>query len=397
LVFGAVAGLALLGSGWSRWSHAQRIEPFLRDGTWCVATTVHSVAPLTSSGFGFQYVAPDSVPHQAAIHFSGRPIYLEADSTKQRLAPARVHLFLNPRNFGDGFAFIPGHGLVHFVGSTFPSGTDVSFASVALEARLPSTGLALYELPAPLQWLCTAVVFFVCGMSLLGLLMGIGFLVASLEGAASYWGEVILCACMVAFGGALAAWWSRRPQRPKTALVGNDGVRLGEDFLPFADIATVQLDKLQLNDGQTHVFIGDGQAMRRLHHACREMESTQLPRSFARKGQRLAAWAQQLAGQLGAAHSQGYRGEMLTVEDLCSVVENPKAPSDERAGAAIALAQNSNDDRLRIANLVETTTSPWLRRVFELSADRNEASLIEEAAALDEQLAAHDESGASMP
>jgi hypothetical protein len=74
----------------------------------------------------------------------------------------------------------------------------------------------------------------------------------------------------------------------------------------------------------------------------------------------------------------GYRDAVVREEDLWRLVEDPAAPEDARAGAALLLRQNLDEPgKARVRVAAEATVSPKLRVAFDAAAAESDAALEE--------------------
>lgn len=106
--------------------------------------------------------------------------------------------------------------------------------------------------------------------------------------------------------------------------------------------------------------------------------------ALVRRGTRTKeAWLDALKG---LARREGYREAAVREEDLLRVVEDPAAPEDARAGAALVLRSFESDDlkeRVRVA--ANATASPKLRVVLDAAAKADDAAIEEALAEIEAQ------------
>lgn len=101
---------------------------------------------------------------------------------------------------------------------------------------------------------------------------------------------------------------------------------------------------------------------------------------LGRNGRDLKSWRSELRALLG---EQGYRAP-VAITDVAAIVEDPRAPRDQRIGAALAIAAlpESAPERARLRVAIETTADPHLRVALERAAeDELEPDLVEKAEA----------------
>lgn len=101
-----------------------------------------------------------------------------------------------------------------------------------------------------------------------------------------------------------------------------------------------------------------------------------------RGGRAPSQWVQALRG-IGAGANADARTAPVVPERLWRIVEDPSAPADARAGAAVALAQTADDEaRARLKTAAAATAAPKLRIAIETAATAETDEAI--AAALSE-------------
>lgn len=174
---------------------------------------------------------------------------------------------------------------------------------------------------------------------------------------------------------------------PATIEVGVDGVVLQwlwrKRFVPMGDILEIQSEDdrvlvLTLRSGEAvRVYTGlprrSRGAVSAAHHQAvlaRIVEARRLFREggtaldaaalVGRQGRSRADWLEALARL--AAGEGSYREAAVRLEDLLALVEDPRAPEDARAGAALVVQKKGDDEaRARVRVAAEATASPKLR------------------------------------
>lgn len=87
-----------------------------------------------------------------------------------------------------------------------------------------------------------------------------------------------------------------------------------------------------------------------------------------RSGREPSQWVQALRG-IGAFANADARTAPVMPEKLWRIVEDPAAPADARAGAAVALGQSGDDEvRARLLSAASATAAPKLRIAIETAA-----------------------------
>lgn len=164
-------------------------------------------------------------------------------------------------------------------------------------------------------------------------------------------------------------------------VIGADGVRVGDKFLPAKDIETVASKVrweivVTTKDGREHVVtIGTSTDDRAawLVECIRAVARDPLGdgEALARRGRDLDAWRKALESKVRA----GYRDGALSPTQLERVLDDPSAAPDRRLGAALALLAVTPEPkrpalRVRVAELGEASADDRLARAFEeLAAD----------------------------
>jgi hypothetical protein len=195
--------------------------------------------------------------------------------------------------------------------------------------------------------------------------------------------------------------------RPRTAVVGADGVRLprlfGDRFLPFSAIAEIVpgngVSELVLDDLRRESVraFGDPNAfferVREAHFAWQQgiAPGAQRPAGdtdgnvaalVAPAGRPAPAWITEVRALLGATPT--YRASPVTEDSLWRVAEDPSSPVAARAGAAAALAPVLDaNGRARLRVVAGASASRELGTAFEKAAEEevDDANLAEAAAA----------------
>lgn len=105
--------------------------------------------------------------------------------------------------------------------------------------------------------------------------------------------------------------------------------------------------------------------------------------ALVRRGERTAAqWLSALRG-IGAQSNVDARTAPIMPERLWRIVEDPKAPAEARAGAAVALSHEADESvRARLSNVASAIAAPKLRFAIE-SAAKNESDAALEAALIE--------------
>lgn len=199
---------------------------------------------------------------------------------------------------------------------------------------------------------------------------------------------------------------------PRRVLIGEDGVLLRwagqKRFVPFAGVLAAREAplgiELDLADGETlEIRLGhrpDAQSRQRQEMLARIDDGMRAQRAIqpaddeallARGRRPLDAWIAE-SDALGRDATAGYRTVAMPRERLWAVLENPGAEASAREGAAIALrAQLADDERERLARVVQRSASPRLRVTLEAVAAGTDA--VELRGALEDELTAdaHDQ------
>lgn len=173
----------------------------------------------------------------------------------------------------------------------------------------------------------------------------------------------------------VAGWASRQVRRE--VIAGTDGVqaRIGRKKVAFrfADVDSVELrvsDMVLSVNGEEVVIPLDtdnprqGRALGHRLRAAWEHFQTAAGQGgaerFLRGDLSFEDWKAKLARLLAGAATM--REAPLRVEDALSVLEDPEADPEARAGAALALAlAGSDDDQRRVRVAIESTTRPKVR------------------------------------
>lgn len=186
--------------------------------------------------------------------------------------------------------------------------------------------------------------------------------------------------------------------------VGVDGVLLTwlwrKRFVPMGEILEIRSEDdrvlvLTLHSGEVvHVHTGlprrsEGGAGAAHHRAvlARIVEARRLFREggagvdaaalVGRQGRSRADWLEALARVAGG--EGGYREAAVRLEDLVALVEDPRAPADARAGAALVLHTKGDDEaRARVRVAAEATASPKLRVALD-AAGKDDAEAVRRA------------------
>ncbi len=158
--------------------------------------------------------------------------------------------------------------------------------------------------------------------------------------------------------------WFRRYNDPRV-VTGADGVRIhygGTRFVPYAALSGVSREgatlTLHLHTGEKVELPVIGQTEEQITVLYRRLEAGFLGvveagpdlGSLDRAGRDLATWRRALAEL--AKPAQDFRAHRIPREDLEKVLDDPRAPSQRRVGAAFALAAVDPDyarERVRIA------------------------------------------------
>jgi hypothetical protein len=233
---------------------------------------------------------------------------------------------------------------------------------------------------------------------LMGLAMGLGIVMAALQ-VKGGGGPIPLLLVPFIFGAMI----------PSKIAVGVDGILVRwlwqKKFIPMAQISQVMPE----GDRAIRVLLADGSAeviytamhrrntwrsytaqhrdavLARIHEALiafRGRGPTADVSAIVGKGTRTRSeWLAALE-KLRAAEG-GYRDAVVRDEDLWRVVEDPAAPEDARAGAAMLLRRSLDEaGKARVRVAAEATASPRLRVVLDTAAsEKDDAAL---AAALEE-------------
>ncbi len=382
--------LFLIGHLLVRGNHRSKTRTLLVNGIVCVGTTEQATKPLTERGFGFRYMAPNGWRYEAAVQCGEYALFVASDA-----APVRVDLLLNADDFRSGSAHIPGAGLVSFVASRMRQGAPLREAQHSLEPRLRPvfawdiTGKVVKAI------VCGSLVLIyvaVITASVVGGILGVLHIVFEIGSRNTPNGVFVAMS-----GGAMVLGvvanaifqWGGRLWQSAAASGGEDGVCLGERFIPFERIAAIQPKVLGLETGELLKFSGDSQVLRQLHRDFTSLEGARLPPAASQRGRSVVAWLKRLQTMLRSQGRQGYRENALSEDDLWLVAESARGTLVERAAAAATLATLGEKSRFRIMNLAARTARPRLRRLFEQSAAQEEElaaeieSLSEDAADAD--------------
>jgi hypothetical protein len=197
---------------------------------------------------------------------------------------------------------------------------------------------------------------------------------------------------------------------PREAVVGVDGVRVGRfgrgRFVRYDDIADVSVAPwgvvLSLRSGEelrlpTKTFLGEDLAARDAlavriedgldgHRAWAPDEQTKHA-LLERRGRDLARWRADL--DRGRSAEAGYRSVAFAPDELAGVVADPKAPTERRIGAALALASAEETEAREAARVAaRATANPRVRVALERAVDGDLAEKELEEALSDEELRA---------
>lgn len=173
---------------------------------------------------------------------------------------------------------------------------------------------------------------------------------------------------------------ARRFAAPPVVTVGSDGIFLTRGvtrrFLPRSEIVAIHegwRPVIALRSGETVPLAGvslDAQrclAFGRLANA-RLATSTAAPEGravLAREGRSVAEWRAAIAR---AVEDPAYRSAALTTEETGALLENPRAPLEQRVAAAMALRiAGEPPERIRVA--AEAVAHPAAREALEAVAD----------------------------
>ncbi len=185
----------------------------------------------------------------------------------------------------------------------------------------------------------------------------------------------------------IAAWIALVPR----VTVGRDGVRvrgqLGTRFVPMPSIVDVSSSprgvEIALAGGEMYVIpVGARKDMivARIRQAIGDAAEGPLVK-LARDGRTAADWLMWVRGL--ADGKETFREAAVTREELLRVVEAPRAPVEERAVAAAALAPHVDAaQRARFRALAEACASPRLRVALTAAADADEEAMEEALASL---------------
>ncbi|MEZ4247516.1 MAG: hypothetical protein R3B99_04670 [Polyangiales bacterium] len=168
---------------------------------------------------------------------------------------------------------------------------------------------------------------------------------------------------------------------PRRVVIGHDGVRIGETFVPATQIESVEARvrwelTIRTHDGTEHVApIGTSSDERAqwLAECVRAIarDAGEDVAALGRAGRELDAWRADLESKVRA----GYRDGVLTTERIERVLDDPTAAPDRRLGAAMALLEATPEPRrdavrVRVAELGEAVADDGLAKAFaELSQD----------------------------
>jgi hypothetical protein len=225
-------------------------------------------------------------------------------------------------------------------------------------------------------------------------------IVASLLGAATALGGAVVVATLIDHVEPLflasvlgSAWMGTYPFHPIVALrllrgeiaVGLDGIRMGRNLVPFAEVLGARADGTNLEiacrSGQRFVRSMPSAAVtnllaERINAKAGAPAAPPGPRRLGRQGRSLETWRRELM-------SSDYRESAVRSEEASLILAAGSSAPDERIGAALVLAEAGARDRVRVA--ASACLDPRVRVALERVADD---SLDEETAARAESPAA---------
>jgi hypothetical protein len=172
--------------------------------------------------------------------------------------------------------------------------------------------------------------------------------------------------------------------------VGADGIWLskGNTFVPYAELLQVTIENADLvlvrkSHGPLRLGFGGTEQQNEARAAC--MKRIEEARAAFAMGEAavhpvalLAPDGRSAVGWMKALRSvAGYRSSAVPKDTLLRIVEDASAASPVRAGAAVALARDLDDDsRKRLRVVAQTCAAPRLRVALELVADGDQADEI---------------------
>jgi len=169
----------------------------------------------------------------------------------------------------------------------------------------------------------------------------------------------------VGVDGLLVRWLWRKRFVPMSAIrsVESEDERLLKITLTSGEVVTVYTSLPRRGSGGQSAVHHDS-ILARIHEARRVYaeRGTAVDASalVARGSRDRAAWAEALARL--AVDGGSYREGVVRAEDLVRVVEDPRAPADARAGAALVLHKSGDAEmRARVRASAEAVASPRLR------------------------------------
>ncbi|RLB66137.1 MAG: hypothetical protein DRI90_00175 [Deltaproteobacteria bacterium] len=139
--------------------------------------------------------------------------------------------------------------------------------------------------------------------------------------------------------------------------------------------------RLRHGDPQKDFIFREAQAALADH---RKTEGTRLS-TLDRGGRTAADWVRDLRG-IGGGAQAGHRSAAAPLDDLWTMLEDPRTEVEQRAASAVALAASGDANAgQRIRLLSRATANPALQRAFEAAADDDLEQLEEAMAAIDER------------
>lgn len=167
-------------------------------------------------------------------------------------------------------------------------------------------------------------------------------------------------------------WWTLMKLQPSDVVVGHDGTRTAEGFLPHHRVrgVDVQGDEVVLETDAGEWRIPMGPVAPELRVALQEriealMTEPAAPSApLARGDEDTAAWIARMKKLLAT----DYRDAGVPAHKLREVLEDGRATAAERVGAAVALMAKEEERprlRVRVAELAESVADEDLERAFE--------------------------------
>ena len=195
-----------------------------------------------------------------------------------------------------------------------------------------------------------------------------------------------------------STWMGIAATRPPEVIVGHEGFEivrtLRRRYIAYQDVERVDKvgadvvvsmkggEKIRLGGGVSHDASRIDALLLRLREAMAARVSEPLAAAklalVERNGRSIAVWKHDL--ERATANGSAYREALLSDDDLCAIVDSPAASSEQRIGAAIALAtRDTASARERLSRTAACVANPKLRVALESAGTKDQEAWINAA------------------